>query len=345
METIITRTFKNGDEAQVNAVIKKSFNNPGANAYPFPPHRFIVVAEIGRKIIGHTSIRPLLMYVHGNPVRAGILHMVGTDPDYQEKGAGRLMMDKAIEIMAREKITMSLLKTPVPKFYEKKGWHVIVDRDETIKIPREKFQGVKEENKERIEVLDGDLKDLGRYVELRNEHGKRFNCFSWTNDEFMTKIYEEHASGAITSFFHEVRINDAVEGYFLGKRMSEVKEGEKLAHVINELVLNKWSKAIIGKILEFLFSFDEEFERVDIHCPVPEKILPLLEKIGTMVQVPISLVDMARVNLPERLGFASNSREDVVKWLNSPGFHENIFVNYFTQYFEAYLPEMGLMPE
>ncbi|MFX0103239.1 MAG: GNAT family N-acetyltransferase [Candidatus Hodarchaeota archaeon] len=342
---IITRTFRNDDEIQVNSVIKRSFNNPGANAYPFPPKRFIVVAELEGKIIGHTSIRPILVHLKGNVVRAGILHMVATDPDYQKKGAGHLMMDKAVEIMEKEKLAISLLKTSVPSFYEKKGWHVIVDRDETITIPKEKFEAIIREDSEDVQVLDGDLRNIDNFIELRNEYAKNFNCFSHANKKFFTKVYNEYASGAITNFFHEIKVNDVLTGYFFGKRMSEVKQGEKLSHVIHELVLNTWSRTIIYKIIEFLFSFDDEFECVNIHCPVDENVLPFLEEIGTKIQSQMNLVDMLRVNLPEKLEFASIGEDEVIKWLKSTDFKQNLFVDYYTEYFQSYLADMKIFQE
>src|SRR5512137_331685 len=133
--SIVARTFQPRDERAMNEVIQKSFKNPGANAYPLPPSRFVVIAELDGKVVGHTSIRPMLFHVGGSIVRAGILHMVGTDPAYQHKGIGHAMMDKVNEIMRRERLAISLLETPVPRFYGLKGWEIVSDRVD-VTVPR-----------------------------------------------------------------------------------------------------------------------------------------------------------------------------------------------------------------
>lgn len=136
----MVRTFIPGsDEPAMNEVIRKSFNSATANAYPLPPARFVVVAEMDGKIVGHTSVRPMLFHMGNALVRTANLHMIGTDPAYQHQGIGHAMMDKANEISSNEHLAISILETPMTEFYSLKGWEVIGYRT-VIVVNREDIQ-------------------------------------------------------------------------------------------------------------------------------------------------------------------------------------------------------------
>ncbi|MHA1698936.1 MAG: GNAT family N-acetyltransferase [Promethearchaeota archaeon] len=296
MPEIKTRCYSTKGESAVNEVIRKAFQNPGATAKPMPPSRYIIVAEIGNKIVGHASIRPFLLLVRGKKIRTGILHMVGTDPDHQRLGVGHAMMDKCIEVMNEENLMLSILMTPVPKFYSEKGWEIIQDSLEIKQILKSDFYKHFSPEKSKIKIQDGNPDNIDTYIKIRNLGSKNYSLVDATNRQYFEKIYQAFCNESITNFFHEISLNDDVIGYMLGNRTVEVKQGEPIAHNIKEWYMKSWTEDVINPVIHFLFQFDEDFEAINIACPIPEHTEKLIRHHARTIKKEKQLVDMVRVN-------------------------------------------------
>nr|MDO8108669.1 GNAT family N-acetyltransferase [Candidatus Sigynarchaeota archaeon] len=294
MDNLIVRTFDPGDEQGVNEVMRKAFKSPNANAYPFPPSRFIVVAELDGAIVGHTTLRPMMFYVAGKKIPGNVLHMVATDPAQQKKGIGHAVLDRVIEISEREGQLVSVLETPVPRFYGLKGWEIIGDRKELV-ISKASL-GESKDLPPGMEIADGNKDHVQVYAGLRERFARQFTLFAAGNVEYFQRIYEFVNNGSIVNFFHEIRLNGKIAGYVGGSRDADVKEGEPLKVTIREIVLDQVSDGILVAILRHLLSFDDEFQAVSINFPVSKEIEAVLLARGVKSRDPGGNKDMVRVN-------------------------------------------------
>ncbi len=296
MDTIVARTFLPRDERAMNEVIQKSFKSPAANAYPLPPSRFVVIAELGGKIVGHTSIRPMLFHVGGSVARAGVLHMVGTDPAYQHKGIGHAMLDKVNEIMRSERLVLSFLETPVPRFYALKGWEVVRDRAE-ISVPRPAIEAFASEAPVDIALRDGSLDRLANYVALRERMASKCWFFVHTNEGYMKPLVETACRGSLVEFFHEIWRGGRLAGYVLGNRDSSVKEGEPLRIAVHELALDVHDPVLVARVFRELLAFDDEFAAVSAGFYVVPGLAAAMKALGGVETRIGGNVDMVRINL------------------------------------------------
>ncbi|MBN2150335.1 MAG: GNAT family N-acetyltransferase [Candidatus Lokiarchaeota archaeon] len=317
MGKIVARTFEHRDERAMNGVIQKSFKNPAANAYPLPPSRFVVVAELGGKVVGHTSIRPMLFHVGGSIVRAGVLHMVGTDPAYQHKGIGHAMMDKAVETMRSERLVLSFLETPVPGFYASKGWEVVRERAD-VSIPRAAVDARVAKAPVHVELRDGSLDRLASYVAFRERMASKCWFFVHANEEYMKPLVEKACQGGLVDFFHEIWRGGKLAGYVLGTRDATVKEAKPLRIAVQELALDEYDPALVANVFKELLAFDDEFGAVSAGFYVVPGLAAAMEELGgTEVKVGGN-VDMVRINtVKEFLGHARDQLDGgLVAFLN-----------------------------
>ncbi|NMC04526.1 MAG: GNAT family N-acetyltransferase [Candidatus Lokiarchaeota archaeon] len=296
MSNIITRTYEPRDERAMNEVIQQSFKNPNANAYPLPPSRFVVIAELDGKVVGHTSIRPMLFHVGGSIVRAGILHMVGTDPAHQHEGIGHAMLDKVTEIMRAERLAISLLETPVPLFYRLKNWEVVSDRVD-VTVPRAAVEAGAAKFKGTLELRDGSLDRLAVYAGTRERMGSKCWFFVHTNGEYMKLLADKMFHGSLVEFFYEIWLGGQYKGYLFGSRDISIKEGEALRITIKELAMDAYDPATIAAIYKELLSFDDEFQAVGAGFNVVPGLAVAMKALGgTDVKVGGN-VDMIRINM------------------------------------------------
>jgi GNAT superfamily N-acetyltransferase len=296
MSNIVARTFQPRDERAMNEVIQKSFKNPAANAYPLPPPRFVVIAELDSKVVGHTSIRPMLFHVGGAIVRAGILHMVGTDPAYQHKGIGHAMLDKVDEIMRQERLVLSFLETPVPRFYSLKGWEVVADRVE-ISIPRAAVDAGAAKLAGKLELRDGYLDRLADYTASRERMAAKCWFFVHANEQYMKPLVEKACQGSLVEFFHEIWHDGKFVGYVLGSRDSSVKEGEALRIAVRELALDVYDPGLVAGIFKELLAFDDEFQAVVAGFHVVPGLAAAMKALGGTDAKVGGNVDMARITM------------------------------------------------
>jgi GNAT superfamily N-acetyltransferase len=280
----------------MNEVIQKSFKNPGANAYPLPPSRFVVIAELDGKVVGHTAIRPMLFHVGGAIVRTGILHMVGTDPAYHHKGIGHAMMDKVNEIMREERLVLSFLETPVPRFYALKGWEVVADRVE-ISIPRAAVEASAAKMAGNLVLRVGSLDRLADYTASRERMAAKCWFFVHTNEQYMKPLVEKAFQGSLVDFFHEIWYNGKCIGYVLGSRDASVKEGEALRIAVRELSLDVYEPALVAGIFKELLAFDDEFQAVVAGFHVVPGLAAAMKELGGVEARLSGNVDMVRINM------------------------------------------------
>ncbi|MEX2681646.1 MAG: GNAT family N-acetyltransferase [Candidatus Sigynarchaeota archaeon] len=293
---MLVRTFQPRDEQAMNEVIQKSFKNPGANAYPLPPSRFVVIAELDGKVAGHTSIRPMLFHVGGSILRAGVLHMVGTDPAYQKRGIGHAMLDKAVEIMRSERLVLSFLETPVPRFYASKGWEVIRERVE-ISVSRAAVETRASKAPVGIELRDGSIDRLASYVALRERMANKCWFFVYTNEGYMKQLVEKACQGSLVDFFNEIWRDDRLVGYVLGNRDASVKNGESLRISIQELALDEYEPGLVASVFKELLAFDDEFEAVSAGFHVVPGLAAAMKEFGGTENKIGGNVDMVRINM------------------------------------------------
>jgi len=297
----MVRTFIPGsDEPAMNEVIRKSFNSATANAYPLPPARFVIVAEIDGKIVGHTSVRPMLFHMGAGLVRTANLHMVGTDPAYQHQGVGHAMMDEANEISRREHLAMSILETPVPEFYALKGWEVVGNRT-TIMLDRKAIKTAVRDATVTLDIRDGTLDHVDQYVDLRETVAKRCWLFVYSNKEYLKGLITPACQGSLVDFFHEIWQDGRLVGYVFGSRDTSVKEGEPLKIAVRELILETYTPEIVAKIFAYLLEFDEEFTAVSTGFFIVPELAYAMISLGAKVDDPGGNKDMVRVTLVKEL--------------------------------------------
>jgi len=317
----VARTFQPRDERAMNEVIQRSFKNPAANAYPLPPSRFVVVAELGGKVAGHASIRPMLFHVGGSIARAGVLHMVGTDPSCQHKGIGHAMLDKAVEIMRSERLVLSFLETPVPRFYALKGWEVVRERVE-ISVPRAAVDARVTKAPVDVELREGSLDRLASYVALRERMASKCWFFVHANEEYMKPLVEKACQGSLVEFFHEIWRGGKLAGYVLGTRDTSVKEGEPLRIAVQELALDDYEPSLVARVFKELLAFDDEFGAVSAgFYVVPGLAAAMKELGGTEVKVGGN-VDMVRINMVKE--FLEHARDQLDTSLAAFSSHKKI---------------------
>lgn len=293
----------------MNDVIQQSFKNPSANAYPLPPSRFVVIAELDGKVVGHTSIRPMLFHAGGSIVRAGILHMVGTDPAFHHKGIGHAMMDKVDEIMRAERLVLSFLETPVPRFYALKGWEVVSDRLE-ITIPRAAVDAVAATVAGKLELRDGSLDRLADYAASRERMGSDCWFFVRTNEQYMKLLVEKACQGSLVDLFHEIWLDGRYRGYVLGSRDSSVKAGEALRIAVRELALDVYEPALVASIFKELLAFDDEFQAVAAGFNVVPGLAVAMKALGGTEASAGGNVDMARITMVKEFFEATRGQID-----------------------------------
>ncbi len=295
MSNIVARTYRPRDERAMNEVIQKSFKSGTANAYPLPPSRFVVIGELDGKVVGHTSIRPMLFYAGGAIIRTGVLHMVGTDPAYQHKGIGHTILDKVNEIMRNEGLVLSILGTPVPRFYAPKGWEEVGIRRE-ISVSRAIIEAYVKKMVEKLEIRDGSLDHLNDYVILHERMARKYWFFVHANTEFMKMQAQKACQGSLTEFFHEIWSGGNLVGYVLGSRDASVKEGEPLKITVQELALDQYTPELVASIYKELLAYDEEFQSVAAGPNVVPELTVALKGLGGMVKR-LEGVDMVRINM------------------------------------------------
>ncbi|MHA1791438.1 MAG: GNAT family N-acetyltransferase [Promethearchaeota archaeon] len=320
MSDIITRTFRKEDESEVNQVIKKSFKNPGSNAYPFPPNDFVIVAEYAGRIVGHVSIRPFLVYLHGEKIKCGVLHMVATDPDYQHRGIGHAMLDKAIEIMRKKSILISLLWTPIAPFYEAKGW-IKFARLGVITVSRENVKEKILSKKDEIIIEDLDSRFLNSIISLNHQFAKNHQIIAHMTPAYLDEIAKLYQDGSIIRFFHVILKNNKFIGYIYGERSSEMKIDEPLSINVQEWVMNFNDNSTVHGVLDYLLDFDDDFEQVKVSCPVDEELSSILNAMNSKVSLTESK-DMIRINSLKNLviqlkTFLSHNWQKQLKSLNA----------------------------
>ncbi|HME51009.1 MAG TPA: GNAT family N-acetyltransferase [Candidatus Lokiarchaeia archaeon] len=301
MDNIVVRTFNpTSDEQAMNEVIRKSFNSATANAYPLPPDRFVIIAEIDGKIVGHTSVRPMLLHMGNALVRTANLHMVATDPDYQRLGVGHAMMDKANEISRQERLAISILETPVPEFYALKGWEIVGNRVSLL-VNRKDIEAAASQAKIDLQFRDGTLDHVDLYVDLRETVAKKCWLFAHANKDYLGGLIAPACQGSLVDFFHEIWQDEKLVGYVFGTRDSSAKEGEPLKIGVREMILETYTLDIVARVFSFLLEFDEEFEVVNAGNFVMPELETIMNSFGGTASNPGGNKDMVRVSMVKEL--------------------------------------------
>jgi GNAT superfamily N-acetyltransferase len=294
MNGLIVRTYQPDDEPGMNKVIQASFKNPTSNAYPLPPARLVIIAELDGQIVGHTSIRPMLFHAGKAIVRGQILHMVGTDPSHQNEGIGHAMMDKVDEISHAERLPISLLETPVPEFYAQKGWEIIEPRIEVV-VARETIEQAAALGGENVDIVDGSWERLGEYTKLREQFGSKYWLFVHTSEDYMKALISSALNGSIVDYFYEIKLDGQLAGYVLGSRDVSGKEGEALKIGVRELVLDNYDPGVVARVLAFLLDFNDEFQAVAAGHFITSGLQEAMLSIGGVKKDVGGGVDMAKI--------------------------------------------------
>src|SRR5919202_261516 len=80
-----------------------------------------VLLEVDGRILAHASVVERELHVGGQPVRAGYVEAVATDPKVQGKGLGTEVM-REVTSYIRERFELGALGTGSHHFYERLGW-------------------------------------------------------------------------------------------------------------------------------------------------------------------------------------------------------------------------------
>ncbi|MHA1682972.1 MAG: GNAT family N-acetyltransferase [Promethearchaeota archaeon] len=320
---IVVRLMDDGDEEGVALVIRRSFNSAGAHASPYPDKRFIVVAEVDGRIVAHASIRPIITWFQGTLVPCGILHMVGTDPDYQHQGIGTKVLEKCVEVMKREHLLISLLMTPVPRFYAILDWISLHPKRDHV-INREQAESVEGDDAVELEEFPSPA-DLDSCLAMREAFASNHDLFVHSNRQYFDMLVEPYVSASIVNFIHVIKREGKAIGYLFGTRDSSAVDEHSLGIIVHEIVCRDYYPGLVASILKYLLEFDDEFNKVQFHHPLDEKLVIVLEGMGA-VPLDHGLQDMFRINSLELL-CASLEEQFNTSWMRARETQERLIRN------------------
>lgn len=321
---VIVRNMQPGDEPAVSEVIKRAFKNPAATAHPLPPDRFVIIAELDGAIVGHVSIRPMLFHVNGAIERGNVLHMVATDPACQRRGIGLKMLDGVVEVLARERMAVSLLETPVPGFYAARGWVPLAPRG-VLGITREQVDAmvVRFGSPRDLAITDVQPDQVAEHASFHERHVPRDVLAAVRNEPYMRGVIEKHAGGVI-AFCHRIARAGHLAGQVFGERAGNVKPGEPLTVSVQSWIMDRVAHAEIAAVLSHLLDFDEEFSKVQVNMPVEAMLHQAIIDAGGTLEKCHGNIDMAL-------------------WTRGPpGNPAGFRPDYDQGLFQAYLADMGI---
>ena len=94
---------------------------------PANRHRCLGVFHEGR-VVSHAAVWPRTLVIDGTRLKAGIIVLVATLPEYRRRGLAAALMRELEAIMRHESYDLGMLWTGVPDFYHRLGWETVEPR-------------------------------------------------------------------------------------------------------------------------------------------------------------------------------------------------------------------------
>ncbi|MBD3185287.1 GNAT family N-acetyltransferase [Candidatus Bathyarchaeota archaeon] len=313
MPKIVSRTAMPDDMEDIELLIKRAFDNPSAHGRPYPALDLVIITEMDGEIVGHVSIRPIDVIARGSRVCCGVLHMVCIDPSHQREGIGTAMLHEAARVMDEEGLLISLLETPVPRFYELSDWCQLPPK-KTLVLTRSIVNKLPSDGRVELVEITGD-RGIDLVRSCSRSHDPLHDIVAVDNRSYLEIDLADHLQGSITKFLHGITLSGKPIGFIVGERGSTyTKEGTLNIKVERCCFINPPSLEIISQACKGLFSFDEEFTEIHFKTPLAPSLISSLEKAGSTI-IHQGNIDMLRINSVSRFLEAISPHLEET-WLN-----------------------------
>jgi predicted acetyltransferase len=165
-----------------------------------PAHRLIV--KLQSQVVAHARIAGREMYLGPKLLPTLCVHDLVVAPEYRRRGWGTRLLEAIDQRLASQAAVVAILQTPVPRFFQERGWHVCWRHSYSLANPREILRWLGERSDRERPRLQPPPPSLHvrvwRHVELAS----------------LTSLYARHASGT----FGPLQRSDAYWRWLISRR-------------------------------------------------------------------------------------------------------------------------------
>ena len=220
------------------------------------------------QIVSSITLMPLEWNFNGIPIPICEMGLVGTLPNYRNRGLIGIMNDLYEDIMRQEGYLFSVIRG-IPYYYRRFGYEFALNLDERILVNKNLIPSI---NFEKISFQKAIKQDIAFIKSIYNREQEYFfikNRFN--SDNFMHKFMNDDFDNNFLSTFL-IQIN--------GKPVSFFSIGVSYDNIAFTVIVPEVNEDIMIKILQYVKTLDEEMDQIVLHVNSDTKFGQYICSIG-----------------------------------------------------------------